>query len=96
MIAGPFSFALEKLNYLAPDDTEPYNPFLEKNIGLGLNPGFGLEYSPGRQFHFYFSGSYYFMPLQSKNFKYPEAEENFHALVFQIGTRYNFIKIKDL
>ena len=88
--------ALKKLNLLDADDTSPYIPFLETNIGLGLNPGFGIEYSPGRQFHFYFSTSYYFMPLQAKNFKYPEAEENFHALIFQIGTRYNFIKTKDL
>ncbi|MCF8380780.1 MAG: outer membrane beta-barrel protein [Bacteroidales bacterium] len=88
--------ALNEMNLLAQDDTEPYIPFLEKNTGLGVNPGFGLEYSPGKQFHFYFSSSYYFMPLQSKNFKYPEAKENFHALVFQFGTRYNFIKTKDL
>jgi len=86
--------AKKELGY--PVATEQDNPFLEKNSGLGLNPGFGIEYSPGSQFHFYFSSSYYFMPLQSKNFKYPEAEENFNALVFQIGTRYNFIKTKDL
>jgi len=88
--------ALEKLNMLDPDDTGPYNYNLEKNLGIGFNPGFGVEYFPNERIGFYFSSGYYFIMLNKKNFKSPEQEENFNALVLQAGLRLYFIKSKDL
>jgi opacity protein-like surface antigen len=88
--------AQKKLGLLAPEDTEPYNDNLENSFGIGLNPGFGIEFSPGDQFHFYFETGYYLISLQKENFKDPAREENFNAVLFQVGLRLNFIKSKEL
>jgi hypothetical protein len=88
--------AMDRRNLLAPDDTEPYNDNLEQNFGLGLNPGLGIEYSPNDRFHFYVETGYYFISLKKENFKDPAREENFNAVLFQVGLRMNFIKSKEL
>jgi hypothetical protein len=85
-----------KRGLIPPDITEPYNDNLENSFGIGLNPGLGIEYSPGDQFHFYFETGYYMISLQKENFKDPDREENFNAVPFQIGLRLNFIKSKEL
>ncbi len=88
--------ALNKWNMLDPDDTGPYNGNLEKNFGIGFNPGLGVEYSLNDKFIFYLSSGYYFIILNKDNFKSPSREENFNAFVLQAGLRFNFIKSKDL
>jgi hypothetical protein len=86
----------EKVGALPPDDTGPYNPYLEKNIGIGLNPGIGLEYSANDKMGFYLLTGYYFILLKDENFKSPALEENFNAYVIQAGLRFSFLKSKDL
>jgi opacity protein-like surface antigen len=88
--------AADNLGYLPKDDTGPYNGNLEQNFGLGFNPGFGIEYSPGDKISFNLSSGYYLIMLNKNNFKSPSREEHFNAFVLQAGVRYNFIKSKDL
>jgi opacity protein-like surface antigen len=87
---------LKELNMLPPDDTGPYNYNLEKNIGLGFNPGLGLEFFPKERIGLNLTTGYYFIMLNKKNFISPEREENFNAVVIQAGLRFYFIKSKDL
>ncbi|TAL80467.1 MAG: hypothetical protein EPN88_01180 [Bacteroidetes bacterium] len=87
---------LNELNMLPPDDTGPYNGNLEKNFGIGFNPGFGLEYFPKERIGFYLSPGYYFIALNKNNFKSPSRTENFNAFNIQAGLRLYFIKSKDL
>lgn len=87
---------LDKLNLLPPDDTGPKNDILENNFGLGLNPGFGIEFTPGDKVHLYLTTGYYFIPLKKDNFTNPLREEHFHAFIIQFGSRINFIKTRDL
>lgn len=87
---------LKELDMLPDDDTGPYNVNLEKNTGLGLNPGLGLEYFPKERIGFNLTTGYYFMKLNKDNFKSPERQENFNAVVIQAGFRLYFIKSKDL
>lgn len=87
--------AYKDLNMLEPNDTEPSNPYLESNIGIGLNPGVGIEYSFGDKLGLYVSSGYHFILLNKQNFKSIEQEENFHALTFLAGLRFSFIKSKD-
>jgi len=87
---------LNELGMLPADDPGPYNGNLEENKGLGLNPGFGLEFFPKESVGFNLTTGYYFMLLNKKNFKSPELEENFNAFVIQAGLRFYFIKSKDL
>ena len=80
-----------------PDDT-PYNPFLKKNIGFGLNPGLGIEYSPSDKISISLTSGYCFIFMNEKNFQYDEPDriENFNAFLLQAGIRYSFFKSKDL
>jgi len=87
---------LDELNLLPADDTGPYNDNLEKNLGIGFNPGFGLEYFPNDKIGFYLSSGYYFIMLNKDNFKGPSRVENYNAFVLQAGVRFYFIKSKDL
>lgn len=87
---------LEKRNMLPPEDDGPTNEFLESNLGLGLNPGIGVELSPGGRMHYYLTAGYQFIWLHWSNFTSSPRNENFHALVIQVGTRINFLKTKDL
>lgn len=86
----------DELNYLPPDDTGPYNGYLEKSFGIGFNPGIGVEYSPNDKIHYFLESGYYFIMLNKDQFKSPELVENFNAVVLQVGLRYCFIKSKDL
>lgn len=88
--------ALKDLDMLDPDDTGPDNPFLEKNTGIGLNPGLGVEYSLNDKIGFFLSAGYYFILLDKSNFKTPEQVENFNSLFFQAGIRFSFLKSKEL
>lgn len=87
---------LDELNMLPQDDEGPYRGFLEENLGIGFNPGIGIEYSPFNRIHFHFVAGYSFISLYRDNFRVPIREENFDAIVFQVGTRLHFIKSKDL
>lgn len=81
---------------LPPDDTGPYDPFLEKNIGIGFDPGIGIEFAPNDKIGFYLSSGYYLILLKDENFKSQSLEENFNAFFFQLGVRFSFLKSKDL
>ena len=81
---------------LEPNDTIPYNDYLEESFGIGFNPGFGVEYSPSGRFHFYVETSYYFISLNKNKFKNPAREENLNAAILQFGCRWYFIKSKEL
>jgi len=85
-----------RLNYLPPDDTGPYDPFLEKNTGLGFIPGVGLEYSSSDRFRIYMETGYSMIFLQEQNFKSEFVTENFNAFFLQAGLRFAFLKSKDL
>jgi opacity protein-like surface antigen len=87
---------LKELKMLSPGDTGPYNGYLEKNTGIGFNPGFGVEYFPKEKIGFYLNAGYYFIKLNKDNFKSPSMVENFNALAIQAGLRLYFIKSKDL
>lgn len=89
-------YAMQRLGLLCPDDTGPCNDNLEESFGIGFNPGFGVEYSPGDKMHFYFETGYYFIALDKNNFKDPSRVENYNAVIFQVGCRLNFIKSKEL
>jgi hypothetical protein len=86
----------DRLNSLPPDDTGPYDPFLEKNTGLGFVPGFGIEYSRSDRFRIYMSTGYYLILLHEVNFKSEYVTENFNAAFLQLGIRLAFLKSKDL
>lgn len=85
-----------ELNYFPGGYYDPSHDFLEKNFGIGFNPGLGAEYSPNDRIHLYLEPGYYFIPLNKNNFVYPERRENFHAFILQAGLRLSFIKSKDL
>ena len=85
----------DKVNYLSPDDT-PYNPFLEKNTGLGFTPGIGLEYSISDKLKLTFASGYYLILLNEDNFPNLYVTENFNAFFLQAGVRLSFLKTKDL
>ncbi|MBN2214513.1 MAG: outer membrane beta-barrel protein [Bacteroidales bacterium] len=86
----------KEFGMLDPDDTGPYDPYLEENTGLGVISGFGAEYDLNDNIGFYLSAGYQFILLDEKNFKMPEQVENFHALNFQAGIRLSFLKSKKL
>lgn len=87
---------LEKRGLLPTDDPGPMDGFLEQNIGIGMNPGFGVEYKLSDQWHFYLHSGYYFIAMNRDNFKIETREEHFQALILQFGSRFYFIKTKDL
>jgi hypothetical protein len=84
------------LGWLGPEDTIPGNDNLQRSFGIGLNPGFGVEFSPNDRFHFFLESGYYMIFLQKDQFTEPERQENFHAIRLQAGVRINFIKSKEL
>jgi opacity protein-like surface antigen len=86
----------KKLGLLDPDDTGPWDPYLENNTGLGASTGFGAEYDLSDNIGFYFSAGYQFISLDEKNFKTADQAENFHTLNFQAGIRLSFLKSKKL
>ncbi len=86
----------KEFGMLDPDDTGPYNDYLEENTGLGVISGFGAEYDQNDNIGFYLSAGYQFIMLDEKNFKMPEKVENFHALNLQAGIRFSFLKSKKL
>jgi len=85
-----------ELNYFPGGYYDPSHNILEENFGIGFNPGLGVEYSPNDRMHFFLESGYYFIKLKEEQFKSPSLEENFNALILQVGLRYCFIKSKDL
>ena len=88
--------ALQKWDQLGPDDTEPWNDYLEESFSIGFYPGFGVELSPSSMMNIYIEAGYYFITLDQNKFKDPVMAENFNAIIFQAGLRLFFIKSKDL
>lgn len=85
-----------RLGRLDPDDTGPYHPYLEKNTGLGVGSGFGVEYVLNDKIGFYLSAGYQYILLDEANFKSSEQVENFQALLLHAGIRLSFLKSKKL
>jgi len=83
-------------NYLPPDDNGPYDPFLEKNTGVGFIPGIGIEYSRNDKFKLTLTSGYSLILLKEENFKNQYVIENFNAFFLQIGARLSFLKSKNL
>ena len=81
---------------LDPDDTGPYHPYLEKNTGLGVVAGLGVEYDLNDKIGFYLSAGYHYILLDEKNFKTPEQVEHLQALFLHAGIRLSFLKSKKL
>jgi opacity protein-like surface antigen len=88
--------AASDLGVLPADDTGPYDPFLEKNKGLGFSAGGGIEYSANDKVGFYLSTGYSLILLNKKNFKSESLRENLNALFIQAGVKFSFLKSKDL
>jgi hypothetical protein len=63
--------AQKRRGLIPPEETVPYNDNLEESFGIGFNPGFGMEFSPGDKIHFYLETGYYFIALDKNNFKDP-------------------------
>ena len=84
------------LGVLGPEDTEPYSPFLESNNGIGLRPGFGIEFKPDEKFIFSIRTGYYFINLDEENFKSADLTENFNAIFLEAGIGFNFLRSKKL
>ena len=84
------------LGLLAPEDTEPYNPYLEHNAGLGFTPGFGIEYNTGSKYNLAFEAGYSLILMKEENFEDPFFSENFNAIYLKVGLRFNFLKSKNL
>jgi opacity protein-like surface antigen len=84
-----------RLGLNQPGDT-PYNPYLEKNTGIGFLPGIGLDFNPSEKFSFFLEGGYSLILLNTKNFKETWAVENLNALIFWTGIRFSFLKSKNL
>lgn len=94
--ADNYWYDANEFHRLPSDDTGPYDPFLEKNTGIGFIPGLGIDYSPGDKISFYFTTGYSLILLNKENFKSQYLYENFNAFVLQAGLRFYFIKSKDL
>lgn len=86
----------QEYGMLDPDDTGPWDPYLEKNTGLGVVSGFGAEYDLSDKIGFYLSAGYHYVFLDEKKFKTPEQVEHLQALNFQAGIRWSFLKSKKL
>jgi opacity protein-like surface antigen len=86
----------KRLNYLPADYSVGYDPYLENNVGIGINSGLGLEYCPNENISFFLSAGHYFIVMNKEKFKSPTLEENFNAFIGQAGVRFSFIKSKKL
>jgi opacity protein-like surface antigen len=86
----------KKLGLLDPEDIAPWDPYLEKNTGLGVISGLGMEYDLNDKLGFYLSAGYHYIFLNKKNFKTADRAEKFHAINFQAGIRLSFLKSKKL
>jgi len=72
---------------------------MEKNTGLGLNPGIGIEYAPSDKLAFSLSSGYCLIFINENNFPYYSRDlldGNLNAILIKAGLRLNFIKKKDL
>jgi opacity protein-like surface antigen len=85
-----------KLPNFLNDYPAPYDAWLEKNTGLGFNPGAGLEYNLSDKIGFSLSAGYYLLLINGKNFKNDQLIENLNAVSVQAGIRFNFLKSKKL
>jgi opacity protein-like surface antigen len=86
---------MESLGLNQPGDS-PYNPYLEKNTGIGFLPGIGLDFNPSEKFSFFLEGGYSLILMKDENFKSPYAVENINAVIFRTGIRFSFLKSKNL
>lgn len=86
----------KQYGYIPPEENDPYNPYLEHNVGIGLIPGFGIEYSTGSKYSFALETGYSLIFMKEGNFENTDNTENFNAIFFRIGIRFNFLKSKNL
>ena len=84
---------------LSEPGDEPYWTYLQKNFGIGINPGIGIEYAPGDKMAFYFSSGCHFVFINPENYPYDNREDikgNLYSFHAEAGIRFSFIKSKDL
>lgn len=84
-----------RLGLNQPGDTE-FDPFLEKNTGIGISPGIGLEFSPTDKLNFFAESAYLFIKMKLENFKNENLVENLNAVTLRAGVRLSFLKSKNL
>ena len=81
-----------------PGDESPW-PYLQKNFGVGFNPGIGIEFSPSDKYAFFLSSGCCFILMNEENYPYDNREDikgNLNAFHAEAGMRFNFLKSKDL
>ncbi len=81
-----------------PGDDSPW-PYLQKNFGLGINPGIGIEYSPTDKVALWLASGLNIILMNNNNFPYDSREEiKGNLTVFQAnaGLRFSILKSKDL
>lgn len=81
-----------------PGDESPW-PYLQKNIGLGINPGFGFEYAPADKIAFWLASGINLILMNENNFPYDSRDDiRSHLTAFHVnaGFRFNILKSKDI
>jgi hypothetical protein len=81
-----------------PGDTECWS-YLEKNFGIGFNPGIGFEYSPGDKLAFFLTSGCHFVFIKAENYPEDNREDikgHLNAFHAEAGMRFSFLKSKDL
>ena len=79
---------------LEPDDTGPGNPYLQRNVGLGVRPGGGIDFSFSDRLSLFMATSFQIILLNKENFYTEEQFENFYSVNMTAGIRMSFLKSK--
>jgi len=82
----------------APGDESPW-PYLQKNIGLGINPGLGFEYAPTDKIAFWLASGINLILMNENNFPYDSRDNikgNLSSFHVNAGLRFNILKSKDI
>jgi hypothetical protein len=80
-----------------PGDESPW-PYLQKNTGVGISPGIGIEYSPNDKVAFWFASGFNIIFINEDNFPYDSRKEikgNLTAFQANAGLRFSILKSKD-
>lgn len=88
--------AYRDLGMLEEGDDVPDRANIESNTGLGLCPGFGLEFNVNDRIGFHVTAGYHYILLNEENFYVPEQNENMNAVTIQAGLKLSFLKSKDI
>lgn len=85
---------------LGRPDLYQENPELSEwfdyHVGIGMMAGAGVEYVLNDSWGFFMVASYHFVPLSEETFYGDSFLMNYHDLAIQLGTRFSFLKSKNL